>query len=80
MKSIFIVYKTDSRHSYASRDIIGVCTSVNECINICQLQAKKEGEIITTDDLYLLNTITQSQGYAGYGEFQFEELEINTLL
>ena len=80
MKSIFIVYKTDEWHSYASRDIIGVCDSKKECINICQLQAKKEGGVITTDEMYNLENITQTQGYNGEGEFQFEEIELNTLL
>tara|TARA_R100000781_G_scaffold113591_1_gene82399 strand:+ start:8522 stop:8764 length:243 start_codon:yes stop_codon:yes gene_type:complete len=79
METVFVVYKTDAHHSYASRDIIGIATDKNEAINICQLQAKKEGEVITTDEMFNLENITQTQGYNGEGEFQFEELELNKL-
>lgn len=80
MKSVLIVYKTDNWHSYASRDIIGVATSQEEAINICQLQAKKENEVITTDELFNLKRIKQSQGYEGEGEFQIEKVQTNKLL
>lgn len=80
MKSVLIVYKTDNWHSYASRDIIGVATSQEEAINICQLQAKKENEVITTNELFNLKGIKQSQGYEGEGEFQIEKVQTNKLL
>ncbi|MEX0313440.1 MAG: hypothetical protein AB3N18_04625 [Allomuricauda sp.] len=59
---------------------IAMATSKDEAINICQLQAKKEGEVITTDEMYNLENITQTQGYEGEGEFHFEEIELNKLL
>lgn len=80
MEEIFLVYKTDSWHSYASRDIIGVASNQNEAINICQLQAKKEGHTITIYQLFNLGSINQSQGYEGEGEFQFEAVATDTLL
>lgn len=77
---MYLVYKTDAHHSYASRDIIGVCTSHANCIKICRAQAKKEGEKIDQDQLFNLNNIKQTQGYSGSGEFQFEEFKTNILL
>ncbi len=78
--SVILIYKTDNWHSYPSRDVIGAATDKRKAINICQLQAKKEGEVITTDQIYNLGTIMQTQGYSGEGEFVWEEIETDTLL
>lgn len=77
---MYLVYKTDVWHSYASRDIIGVCTSQSSAINICNQQAEKEGEEIDKDQSFNLVTISQTQGYSGDGEFQIEEFETDKLL
>lgn len=77
---MYLVYKTDCHHSYASRDIIGICTSVPNCIKICKQQAAKEGQKITSEQLFNLNNIKQTQGYSGDSEFQFEEFKTNILL
>lgn len=37
-----MIYKTDTWHNYASREIIGVATSPSEAIEICKKQAVKE--------------------------------------
>ena len=42
MKNVYIVYKTDAYHSYASRDVIGIATELIIAIDICKQQAKKE--------------------------------------
>lgn len=76
----FLLYKTDSRHSYASRDLIGVATSKEKVIALCKQQAKKEGEKFDSDQLFNLNNISQTQGYSGHGEFHFEEVKTNILL
>jgi len=76
---IQIVYKTDSHHSYASRDIIGIATSPASAIFICLAKAKKEGEKIGQEQIWNLNNLKQTQGYSGEGEFQFEEGETNKL-
>ena len=76
---IYLVYKTDVHHSYASRDIIGVADHKIHAIHICQEQAKKDEEI-SEEQLWNLSTLKQTQGYSGEGEFQFEEIQINTLL
>lgn len=80
MESVIIVYKTDAWHSYASRDILGVVTCIAEAIAICNLQAQKEGEIISADEMFNLENIEQTQGYEGEGEFYIEEIQTNVLL
>jgi hypothetical protein len=80
MDQIFLVYKTDTWHSYKSRDIIGVATSEENAVSICQEQAKKEGEEISEQELWNLQNLKQTQGYQGEGEFQFEAIITDTLL
>lgn len=80
MGSLFLVYRTDNWHSYASRDLIGCATTFTTAINICKQQAKKEGYKIDSDELFNLNNLKQTQGYAGEGEFQIEEIAKNVLL
>jgi hypothetical protein len=80
MKSVFVVYKTDMNHSYKSRDIIGIATSDIMAVKICTMQAKKENEQITKEQLWNLSNLKQTQGYNGEGEFQFEEIKTDTLL
>lgn len=80
MDSVFIVYKTDNWHSYASRDTIGIATSPFAAIEICEEQAKKENKKIDKDQLFNLSNLKQTQGYSGDGEFQFEEITLNKLL
>ena len=78
--TIYIVYKTDKNHSYASREIIGVATSENKAISICRQQVKKEGDKIDKEQLCHLLKMNQTQGYSGEGEFQLGEFESNKLL
>jgi len=80
MKKAFIVYKTDVWHSYASRDLIGVCTTLLQAIKIVKAQAKKEGEKLSKYTLQFLSEKLQTQDYEGKGEFDIEEIEVNTLL
>ncbi len=77
---MYLIYKTDSHHSYNSRDIIGLATTPAMAIKICKLQAIKEGEKISKTELFNLSNISQTQGYSGEGEFQFEEIKTNILL
>lgn len=73
---MILVYKTDAAHSFASRDLIGISETMDGAFELCQLQAFKEGEILTDDQWCK----TQSQWYDGEGEFDTEEVELNTLL
>ena len=78
--NIFIVYKTDSWHSYASRDLIGLCTSIDSAIDLCKSKAKKESTRIDNDQLFNLRNIKQTQGYKGDGEFVIEPSETDILI
>ena len=80
MEKIFIVYKTDSIHSYKSRDIIGVAVDRSHAMLLCNEQAKKEGREISGDQEWNLGNIEQTQGYSGEGEFQYESVKLNQLL
>jgi len=80
LNMVFVVYKTDSLHSYASRDIIGIADNVFAAIRICKEQARKEFEEINEEQEDNLLNIYQTQGYSGDGEFHFESVNVNTLL
>jgi hypothetical protein len=77
---MYLIYKTDTWHSYASRNLIGCTIFPNVVIDICEQQAKKEGETIDTEQLFNLKTYMQTQGYTGEGEFHYEEIETDVLL
>lgn len=79
MNSLFLVYKTDNQHSYASRDVIGVASSKQEAINLVIMQATKEHARVNKNDLHNLNNLQQTQGYKGDGEFSFESIELDVL-
>jgi hypothetical protein len=86
MKSIYLVYKTDTWHSYNSRDLIGVATTAKIAITLIKRKAKQEGHPFrpSNDDhkwqLDFCAEKQQTQGYEGEGEFVWEEISKNTLL
>lgn len=81
MEEVFLVYKTDNWHSYNSRDLIGVCDSWQNALDIVSQQARKEGEEIDDDQLFNLQTLRQTQGYEGPGEFDMERIDgLNQLI
>lgn len=80
MNEVFIVYKTDLWHSYESRDLIGIGTSIISALAICYQQAKKEGSKISDGEAWNLENLKQTQGYDGEGEFVIEEVQTDTLL
>lgn len=82
MEHVFLVYKTDSHHSYASRDLIGIATDASEAITICVNQAHKEGFPlgVATSARWDLQQLKQTQSYQGEGEFQYEQVQLNKLL
>lgn len=77
---MFIVYNTDNRHSYASRDVIALSKSIPQAIKLIEAHAKKTGDKISSDDLFNLQNIKQTQGFEGEGEYLIEEVEIDVLL
>lgn len=80
MTSVFIVYKTDSWHSYASRDLLGASEDLAGAIALVKKQVKKENQKLSDDDKHNLAHIKQTQGYDGEGEFDIEEVTLNKLL
>jgi hypothetical protein len=77
---IILIYKTDNWHSYGSRDLIGVASSMRSTLRIIKLHAKKEFQKLSEDDLFNLQNIKQTQGYEGDGEFDYEIVETNKML
>lgn len=77
---MYLVYKTDCHHSYASREIIGVATDKDNAVGICCQHAIKNDEIIDTEQLFNLENILQTQNFSGDGEFQIELLPVNKLI
>lgn len=79
MNIVFVCYKTDTQHSYASRDIIGIASNPLIAVDLCNQHATKSGLPITKDQLWNLLHLKQTQGYKGSGEYQFEELPVNVI-
>lgn len=77
---LYLVYKTDNLHSFASRDVIGVCSTFKKAVHICNQQSFKEGSPLLSQDVWNLNNLKQTQGYNGDGEFSIEQVAVNQLL
>lgn len=77
---MYLVYKTDNLHSFASRDVIGVCTSFKKAVTICNHQSFKDHCPLLSDDVWNLQNLKQTQGYKGGGEFVIEEVSTNKLI
>jgi hypothetical protein len=78
-KEVYLIYKTDNWHSYASWDLIGVATTEDIAISLCKKRATTEHARIDKDQLFNLGNINQTQGYSGEGEFVIQIAEIDTL-
>jgi hypothetical protein len=84
MHTVFVVYKTDHHHSYASRDIIGIATDMYQALNLAKEHAAKpdkDGDIeegFNDDQEWLFLNIKQTQG-CELGEYQTEALKTNEL-
>lgn len=79
-QAVFLVYKTDSWHTYKSRELIGVCTSDEQVMRIIIERIEKEFGEWDTEFIEHLKTMRQSQCYIGEGEFQYEPVELNVLI
>lgn len=80
MKEVFLVYKTDTWHSYNSRDLIGVGTTKEAALKICKQKAREDGYTLRGWNLQFLTEKNQTQGYDGPGEFVIEPADTNKLL
>lgn len=77
---MYLVYKSDKQHSYASLDLIAVCSNKDQARDMIVWKAQKEGETLTEDDNHCLENYKQTQGYKGKGEFLYQEIPVNVLL
>lgn len=79
MRKTYLVYSTDAWHSYASRDVIGVCTTFANCMKVIRKHIKEnDREKLSDEDKWNLENIKQTQGLE-YNYF-IEEVEKNVLL
>lgn len=78
---IYLLYKTDVWHTNASKELIGIGTTLYNALTLANEQAKKEGEPELSEYTYnFLRDIYQTQDYSGVGEFLIEKTETNKLL
>ena len=71
---MYLVYKTNAWHNYDSRVVIGLATSKEIAIEICTKYAENEFQTITEEQVFNLSNISQTQGYSGEGELEYEEI------
>ena len=79
IQSVWIGYKTDFQHSYASRDMICVCSNQATMIEHIMIHALKTGAPINDEQLWNLENISQTQGYPEC-EYDTEEITLNELI
>ena len=79
MKKLYIVYETDAWLSFASRDLIGVCTTFANCMKVIRKNIREwKQDRLSDEDKWNLENIRQTQGRER--KFFIEEVEKNTLL
>lgn len=79
MKKLYIVYETDAWLSFASRDLIGVCTTFENCMKVIRKNIREwKQDRLSDEDKWNLENIRQTQGRER--NFFIEEVEKNTLL
>lgn len=82
MKTVTAVYITDNWHSTDSKWLIAICETKDMAIAIAGQHASEiiEGEDLTEQDFRNINTMGQTQGYEGEGEYMIEEIILNTFI
>ena len=79
MSSIYLVYTTDAWNNYSSRKIIGVCTTLANCMKVVRADVREgDKEKLSEDDKKTLDCYRQTQGREE--NYDIEEVEKNTLL
>lgn len=77
----YLVFQADKWHTKTSKELLALATSKVKAINLIKNYAKIHYKMkISEDDIYLLETINQTQNFEGEGEFIIEEVEQNILL
>jgi len=80
MDSVTLIFRTDSWHTNSSKELIGVATLDEHKMTILHTAARVDKVKFSKDDYYNLESISQTQGYAGEGEFVIEEVETDKFL
>ena len=63
MKEVLLVFTTDAWHSYSSFELIGVCSTIENCIRLIESDIRKNNyEEFTDNDKNYLKMIKQTQG------------------
>ena len=63
MKEVLLVFTTDAWHSYSSFELIGVCSTIENCIRLIESDIRKNNyEEFTDDDRNCLKMFKQTQG------------------
>ena len=79
MSSIYLVYTTDAWNSYSSRELIGVCTTLANCMKVIRADVSEgEKEKLSEDDKKMLERYRQTQGREE--NYDIEEVNKNILL
>ena len=74
----YILFSCDNWHSWASMELLAVCSSLNNAIKLAKKKAKIDGCKISADGLYMLKNKLQTQDYEN-GEFYIQEITQNEL-
>ncbi len=77
---IFLLFKTDVWHTHDSKELIAIGTTLEGAINLAVFHAKVSGDELTQEQLGLLRTIKQTQGYCGEGEYLIQNFFTGMLL
>ena len=79
MRNTYLIYSTDAWHSYTSRDIIGVGTSIPNCMKVIRAHIRKYGcDKLTEDNKFELEHYRQTQGRST--NYFIEVIKKNVLL
>lgn len=63
MKEVLLVFTTDAWHSYSSLELIGVCSTIENCIRLIESDIRRNNyEEFTDNDRNCLEMIKQTQG------------------
>ena len=74
---MWLLYKTDNQHSYASENLIAVCDSKHMALSILEAN---HGFKLIGDDYYNFLSINQTQNLEEDYEYVVREIEINQQL
>jgi len=78
--TVYALYHTDNWHTPESRELKGLFTDYKKMVAAVSTIANSDDVSLSDHDKYLLETIQQTQGYEGIGEFLYDKIETNTII